>query len=236
MKQTAIQISMINNINNSDNNGEQLMTSQEIAALTGKKHCHVMEAIRKMELAWKKVNESNFRLVEYQDNKGELRPCYLLTKTECLYIATKFNDEARAKLVIRWEELERDVRCQMEEGRCKKPKEIRLLACDEEVLDEADNILGDELAELNRRGKYCYTATEIGKMFGMEGRDLNSFLADKGVIRWARGQWQLTRPYQHMGLTENRYRYVHGLNGRRKQESYLVWTDEGREFIKEMVY
>ena len=39
-----------------------------------------------------------------------------------------------------------------------------------------------------------------------------------------------------MGLTENRYRYVHGLNGRRKQESYLVWTDEGREFIKEMVY
>ena len=36
-----------------------------------------------------------------------MRPCYSLTKTECLYIATKFNDEARAKLVIRWEELER---------------------------------------------------------------------------------------------------------------------------------
>ena len=28
-------------------------------------------------------------------------PCYVLTKTECLYIATKFNDEARAKLVLR---------------------------------------------------------------------------------------------------------------------------------------
>jgi hypothetical protein len=26
-------------------------------------------------------------------------PCYVLTKTECLYIATKFNDEARAKLM-----------------------------------------------------------------------------------------------------------------------------------------
>ena len=34
-------------------------------------------------------------------------PCYVLTKTECLYIATKFNDEARAKLVLRWEELEK---------------------------------------------------------------------------------------------------------------------------------
>ena len=33
-------------------------------------------------------------------------PCYVLTKTECLYIATKFNDEARARLVLRWQELE----------------------------------------------------------------------------------------------------------------------------------
>lgn len=34
----------------------------------------------------------------------------MLDKTECLYIATKFNDEARAKLVLRWEELERSKR------------------------------------------------------------------------------------------------------------------------------
>ncbi len=115
-------------------------------------------------------------------------------------------------------------------------KEIRLLACDEEVLDEADDILGDELVELNRRSKYCYTATEIGKTFGIEGRDLNSFLADKDIIRWVHGQWQLTKRYQHMGLTEKRYRYVHGLNGRRKLESYLVWTEEGRAFIKRMIY
>ena len=33
-------------------------------------------------------------------------PCYVLTKTECLYIATKFNDKARARLVLRWQELE----------------------------------------------------------------------------------------------------------------------------------
>lgn len=46
-----------------------------------------------MEPAWVKVNESNFLLVEYQDKKGELRPCYQLTKTECLYIATKFIGE-----------------------------------------------------------------------------------------------------------------------------------------------
>ena len=90
-------------------NDNQHMTSLEIAEVTGKQHKHVMEAIRKMEPAWVKVNGSNFRLVEYRDKKGELRPCYSLTQTECLYIATKFNDEARAKLVLRWEELERNV-------------------------------------------------------------------------------------------------------------------------------
>ena len=31
---------------------------------------------------------------------------YELAKTECLYIATKFNDEARARLILRWQELE----------------------------------------------------------------------------------------------------------------------------------
>ena len=60
-----------------------------------------MQAIRNMEPAWEKVNGLKFQLVEYRDAKGELLPCYQLTKTECLYIATKFNDEARAKLVLR---------------------------------------------------------------------------------------------------------------------------------------
>ena len=77
------------------------MTSLEIAELTGKQHKDVLKAIRNMQPAWEKVNGRNFALVEYRDKKGEVRPCYQLTKTECLYIATKFNDEARAKLVLR---------------------------------------------------------------------------------------------------------------------------------------
>ena len=88
------------------NENQHMMTSLEIAEVTGKQHCHVMAAIRKMEPAWQKVNQSNFRLIEYTDSRGRLMPCYQLTKTETLYIATKFNDEARARLVLRWEELE----------------------------------------------------------------------------------------------------------------------------------
>ena len=52
-----------------------------------------MKAIRKMEPEWKKIAASNFRLGTYKDANGQLRPCYQLTKTECLYIATKFIGE-----------------------------------------------------------------------------------------------------------------------------------------------
>ena len=80
----------------------QRMTSQQIAEVSGKQHKDVLRAIRTMEPAWEKINGRRFALVEYKDAKGEKRPCYHLTKTECLYIATKFNDEARAKLILRW--------------------------------------------------------------------------------------------------------------------------------------
>ena len=78
---------------------EQTMTSLEIAELTGKQHKDVMKAIRNMEPAWVKVQERKFALLSrtYQLPNGGTKevPCYVLTKTECLYIATKFNDEAR---------------------------------------------------------------------------------------------------------------------------------------------
>ena len=233
MKQTAMTISFNSSVNNNQN-GEQRMTSLEIAQLSGKQHKDVLKAIRNMESAWEKVNGRNFALVDYKDLKGELRPCYLLSKTECLYIATKFNDEARAKLVIRWQELEEERLMEMLQPK-QKIQEIRLLACDEEVLDEADDILGEELEELNRESRYCYTPTEIGKAFGLDGRDLNSFLSDQKIIRWARGQWQLTQKYLHRELTANRYSYVHGRDGRRKLVSRLVWTEKGREFIMDMI-
>ena len=45
MKQTAIQISINNSVNNNQN-GEQRMTSLEIAQLSGKQHKDVLKAIR----------------------------------------------------------------------------------------------------------------------------------------------------------------------------------------------
>ena len=212
------------------------MTSLDIAELCGKQHRHVMEAIRKMEPAWVKVHGSKFRLMfrEVTIGHGAVRqdPCYTLTKTETLYIATKFKDDMRAKLVLRWEELERE---RLEQGRLQKPKELRLLATAQEVLHESEEIVGGQLDIANEDSDGCFTATEIAEVFNMNAHDLNSFLVDMNIQRWAGGQYRLTPQYAELGLAADRLSIGYSLKGKLKYNTYLVWTEKGRDFIMDLV-
>lgn len=205
----------------------QRMTSVEIAELTGKLHKHVMRAIRNMEAGWEKVNGTKFGLVEYQDQKGELRPCYSLNKMECLYIATKFNDEARARLVTRWGQLERE--------RIQQTGLRRLMVTDSDVMDEAERIVGRQLLENNAHSDDCLTMTEIAKVFNMNASDMNSFLCDKGIQSWSRGQYRLREEYESMGLAEDRLFIYYSRAGKKKERTYLVWTQRGLDFIESLV-
>ena len=206
------------------NDTPQTMTSLEIAELTGKPHNDVMKAIRKMEPAWLKVNGGNFSLVEYRDKKGQLRPCYSLTKTECLYIATKFNDEARAKLVLRWEELEMaDVRRKMADVRClPEPKEILRLA---------DHIIGEALSELNADAEDTLTATQVAKTFNMTVYDFNAVLQNMGIQFRRFGRWNIADNLQDRDLVRMRTYVSYSLKGEKKVRTYMTWTMAGLRFL-----
>lgn len=129
-------------------NASEYMTSREIAEVTCKEHKNVLAAIRLMEESWIKVTGLKFKLSEYTDSTGRKLPMYKLNKTECLYIATKFNDEARAKLVIRWEELERANRM----GNFNVPKSFRealLLAAEQqEVIENQQKQIEEKNAKI----------------------------------------------------------------------------------------
>lgn len=205
------------------NGSDQRMTSLEIAEVTGKRHADLMRAIRTMEDAWQAVNGCKFALVDYTDQKGQLRPCYSLTKTECLYVATKFNDEARARLVLRWEQLETE--------RLQVTAIQPLLASDEEVLTEAEHIVGHLLKENNQNADGCITTTDIARALGLEPHDLNSVLTDMHIQRWQRGQFRLTPDYEGRGLAQDRLFFYYSREGKQKSRTYLVWTDKGRDLI-----
>jgi hypothetical protein len=207
------------------------MTSLEIAELTGKNHFDVLRAIRNMEPAWEKVTECKFAVSEYKDSTGRKLPCYSLTKTECLYIATKFNDEARARLVLRWEELERKSLTPVGEGGCYGQK---LLISDADIMKESENIQGRELEILNGDLNEYVTTTEIAKSYGLETADLISFLRDMKILQ-PRGRQRLTSRYADSGLAENRHCRYYSLKGELKESIYLVWTLKGAEFIHKII-
>ena len=202
------------------------MTSLEIAQVTGKMHKDVMKAIRNMEPAWLKVNGRNFALVDYTDSKGEHRPCYSLSKMECLYIATKFNDEARAKLVVRWYELEQE--------RLRREGVRMLMVTDEEVVHEADVIVGRTLVSFNQHADGCITARDIAQAMGLKVKALNAWLTDMGVQAWREGRYWLTQNYEGLGLAQDRLFIYYSKDGKKKERTYLVWTPKGAEMIGKM--
>ncbi len=209
-------------------NKEQTMTSLEIAELTGKQHKHVMEAIRKMEPSWEKVCGSNFRLTSrtiVQPNGGTREvPCYQLTKTECLYIATKFNDEARAKLVLRWQELE------MEEVR-RKMSDVRCLPEPKKILALADEIIGEGLRLLNEPAEDTLTATQVAKTFNMTTYDFNAVLRDMGIQYRRDGRWNISDDLANRNLTRLRTHVSYSLKGEKKVKVYMTWTMDGLRYL-----
>ena len=212
------------------------MTSQEIAAVTGKPHKDVLKAIRAMEPAWEQERGRKFALTQIREeipNGGyRLRPVFMLTKTECLYVATKFNDVARARLVLRWEELESEKRKVKSE---KLATGQRLLVTEKEILQQGDAIRRQQIAGENLPSDGCMTAGEVARTLEMEVKDLNKLLVAAGVQFWNGGRYKLTREYDGRGLAKDRAFHYYSLEGEKKRRYYLVWTTEGAEMIRDLI-
>ena len=211
---------------------EQRMTSLDIAAVTGKLHKDVLKAIRNMEPAWEKECGRKFALTSEMLSmpQGGVRliPVFSLTKTESLYVATKFNDEARAKLVKRWYELE----CQCLGVRVTEPK---LLVTEQEIVSRSDEIRRTQISGENADADGCYTVSQISEMMQMTVKELNKRLVEEQVQFWNGGRYKLTEKYRKSGLAKDRSFHYYGLEGEKKERKYLVWTPDGVEFIRTIV-
>lgn len=110
-----------------------------------------------------------------------------------------------------------------------------LLVTDDDVMTEAERIVGHTLQRENLGDNGCLTVTEIAKELDMEARDLNSFLRDAGIQKWKQGQYRLTPQYEGRGLTHDRLFIYYSKDGKKKHQTYLVWTPKGLEFIRKLI-
>lgn len=209
--------------------GEQRMTSLEIAEVTGKLHKNVMRDIRNMEPAWEKEHGLKFELMQIREelpNGGyRLRPAFSLTKLESLYVATKFNDEARARLVIRWAELEKGLRT------ASQPESQKLLVTEQEIVHRSNLIMQKKIEKENRDNDGCFTTSEIAKEMDMTVKQLNKLLVDTGIQYFNGGRYKLTPQYEGKGFSRDRKFHYYSLDGEKKERFYLVWTPEGKDYI-----
>lgn len=237
------------------------MTSLQIAEITGKPHNDVMKAIRKMEPAWERVQEGKFSLMqkEVETNNGghKMRPYYSLNKEECLYIATKFNDEARAKLIKRWKELEEQHQkpsvpqnyLEALESLVKAEKEKQQLALENKQKDEtiitiskANVELGNKITEMLPKVSYydrilqsnaTMTITQIAQDYGMSAIAMNKELESMRIQHKERGQWILYAQFLKGGYVHSRAVDIIRRDGRHDVKYNTEWTTKGRIFLYE---
>lgn len=91
----------------------QTIDSQEVANMVGKTHKELLRDIRRY---CGQLNESNIALVDffkestYKDTKGESRPCFLVSKKGCEFIAHKLTGTKgsifTARYINRFHEME----------------------------------------------------------------------------------------------------------------------------------
>lgn len=236
---------------------DERMTSLQIAEITARLHKNVMRAIRNMEPAWEKINGRKFELVDYKDEKGETRPCYSLNKEECLYIATKFNDEARAKLIKRWKELEEQHQkpsvpqnyLEALKSLIKAEEEKQQLALENKQKDEtiitiskANVELGNKITEMLPKVSYydrilqsnaTMTITQIAQDYGMSAIAMNKELESMRIQHKERGQWILYAQFLKGGYVHSRAVDIIRKDGRHDVKYNTEWTTKGRLFLYE---
>lgn len=228
------------------------MTSLQIAEITGKAHKDVMRSIRNMEISWENVCGRKFaltsRTIEQPNGGTRDVPCYSLTKDESLYIATKFNDEARARLVLRWEELERKNQYQVPQS---FSEALMLAAKQQERIEKQKLALetkNKEIVQLSAaitemRPKVSYvdtiltsketvTTTQIAQDYGQSAKAFNVLLRNYDIQRKVGGQWILYAKYLPFGYVQSETVSVPVHNGT-KSVMHTKWTQKGRLFIYE---
>lgn len=80
----------------------------------------------------------------------------------------------------------------------------------------------------------CLTTTQIAKSIGMTGPELYARLLNLGVLYRQSGQYMPYAKYARMGLTSTRTKTIERTAGDVKTKQYLVWTERGARFLREM--
>ncbi|WP_330168789.1 phage regulatory protein/antirepressor Ant [Bartonella grahamii] len=190
---------IITSENNFQNTTVQTMSSREIAELCGKQHAHIMRDIRQMlgEL-YPEGGQSKFGST-YLDKQGKPQNCYHLPKRECLILVSGYNMTLRARIIDRWQELEKQAVIPQIDYSSPQVM-LGVLTYLKNENEQKDNIIANlkpkaMALESLQRHNGLFSLTEAAKILEMQPKQFIQFLQQKGwIYRRAAGGNLL--PYQ----------------------------------------
>ena len=175
-------------------NGIETVESRQVAKAVEKEHHKLLRDIRTY---CDYLNESKIGLVDffiesdYTDSKGEKRPCYLITRKGCEMIANKMTGQKgvifSAMYINAFHQMEQQLKEQKPQAeiefdvntRIRMSEQLLKLAKVNNISEEYKKILvaksaeiltGEQLIPLPQVTQKMYTATEVGKMYGVSAQ------------------------------------------------------------------
>lgn len=229
---------------------KDMMTSLEIAEVTGKQHQHVMRDIR--ALLNQGIDASNFGLTSYTDKSNRQSPCYELTKKGCLILASGYDALLREKIINRWEELEIKERT----GGFNVPQtfsQALMLAAKQQeqieqqkaaLIQQGNEIikLSNEIVSMKPKAEYydkimsstdCIDITQIALDYGMSAQALNKKLHELRIQYKVNKQWILYSDYLQCGYVKSIPVDISRDRDWSKTTNHTRWTRRGAIFIYE---
>ena len=115
------------------------------------------------------------------------------------------------------------------------PMPVHCLPTEKAMIAVVDDIRQDLISLENMDARPCYTITEVAMMLNMQRRTLNKLLVAQGIQTHKNGRYYIDDHYKGRGLCEERFFHYYALDGEKKERSYMVWTDRGVDFIKDLL-
>ena len=112
-----------------------------------------------------------------------------------------------------------------------KMSDVRYLPEPMEIVQMADEIIGEGLRQLNADAEDTLTATQVAKTFNMTVFDFNCILRDMGIQYRRGGRWNISDDLAGRDLVRLRTHVSYSLKGEKKVRTYMTWTMAGLRFL-----
>lgn len=233
---------------------QKYIDSREVAEMVGKEHNKLLRDIREyiVQLDESKIGHTDFFTEsEYVDKANRKKPCYLVTKKGCEFIAHKLTGikgtEFTAKYIDRFHAMEDVIKTQIPTGNdlialavieaqkllAQKDEEINQLESTVQEMDLVITSMTPKVDYVDRilSSNDCMTVTQIAQDYGISAVKFNGVLKTAGIQRKVGSQWILYANYQGKGYVQTRTTEYKKSNGSVGTKPLTVWTQKGRMFI-----